>query len=63
MLKWPERDGRWRPGRLSKGADGPLMWTPARRGAEIALPAELRRTGSRAPSWWREAMAEILGEV
>ncbi|MEV0906966.1 hypothetical protein [Streptomyces hokutonensis] len=57
MLKWPERDGRWRPGRLSKGADGQLTWTPAPRGAEVALPAELRRTGSRKPSWWREAMA------
>lgn len=57
MLKWPEREGRWRPGRLSKGADGRLTWTPAPRGAEVALPAELRRTGSREPSWWREAMA------
>jgi len=57
MLKWPEREGRWRPGRLSKGADGRLTWTPAPRGAEVALPAELRRTGSRKPSWWRESMA------
>ncbi|WP_427924670.1 hypothetical protein [Streptomyces sp. cg40] len=57
MLKWPQREGRWRPGRLSKGADGRLTWTPAPRGAEVALPAELRCTGSRKPSWWREALA------
>ncbi|MGH1553862.1 hypothetical protein ACRAWF_23420 [Streptomyces sp. L7] len=56
MLKWPERDDRWRPGRLSKGADGPLMWTPAPRGPEVTLPAELRRTGTRKP-FWREAVA------
>jgi hypothetical protein len=56
MLKWPERNGRWRPGRLSKGADGLLTWTPAPRGPEVALPAGLRRTGTRKPIW-REAVA------
>ncbi|MFE2416092.1 hypothetical protein [Streptomyces hokutonensis] len=57
MLKWPEREGRWRPGRLARDADGLLTWTPARRGTEVALPAELRRTGTRKPTWWREALA------
>jgi hypothetical protein len=56
MLKWPERGGRWRPGRLSKSADGLLMWMPAPRGPGVALPAELRRTGTRKP-FWREAAA------
>ncbi|MEV0741839.1 hypothetical protein AB0I51_39230 [Streptomyces sp. NPDC050549] len=57
MLKWPEREGRWRPGRLAKGADGLLTWTPAPRGVEVALPAGLRRTRTREPTWWREALA------
>ena len=57
MLKWPERDGRWRPGRLAKDADGLLTWTPAPRGTEVALPAGLHRTGTREPARWREAPA------
>ncbi|MEV8544877.1 hypothetical protein [Streptomyces sp. NPDC051572] len=56
MLKWPEREGRWWPGRLSKGPDGLLTWTPAPRGREVVLPAALRRTGTRKP-FWREAVA------
>lgn len=55
MLKWSVHGSRWRAGRLLIGP-GALVWKPSFGKQEGALPAGLRRTGMRAPSW-REALA------
>ncbi|MFB7027479.1 MULTISPECIES: hypothetical protein [unclassified Streptomyces] len=55
MLRHPAREGRWLRGRMRVGPAG-MTWDPgSRAGAAVSLPAELRRTGLRAPSL-REAM-------
>ncbi|MFE5512924.1 hypothetical protein ACFQ9J_20515 [Streptomyces sp. NPDC056529] len=55
MLRHPAREGRWLRGRMLMGPAG-MTWDPgSRAGAAVSLPAELRRTGLRAPSL-REAM-------
>ncbi|MFC8171408.1 hypothetical protein ACFUJ0_06695 [Streptomyces sp. NPDC057242] len=55
MLRHPAREGRWLRGRMLVGPAG-MTWEPSTRaGAAVSLPAELRRTGLRAPSL-REAM-------
>ncbi|MGC5343040.1 hypothetical protein [Streptomyces sp. DT171] len=56
MLKWEARSARWRTGRLVAGEAGSLTWIPSWGKREVALPAELRRTGARAPSV-REGMS------
>ncbi|MEU2241311.1 hypothetical protein ABZ572_18130 [Streptomyces sp. NPDC018338] len=55
MLKWAAQGSRWRAGRLLIGA-GPPAWKPSRGKAEVTLPADLRRTGTRSPSV-REGMS------
>ncbi|WP_234323049.1 hypothetical protein [Streptomyces bikiniensis] len=55
MLRHPAREGRWLRGRMLVGPSG-TTWAPSTRaGAAVSLPAELRRTGLRAPSL-REAI-------
>ncbi|WP_435973315.1 hypothetical protein [Streptomyces sp. Qhu_M48] len=49
MLKWSAQGSRWRPGRLLIGA-GPPVWKASWGRREAALPADLRRTGTRSPS-------------
>ncbi|MEU3482707.1 hypothetical protein ACI2LO_14930 [Streptomyces sp. NPDC033754] len=55
MLKWAAQGSRWRAGRLLIGANPPA-WKPSRGKPEVALPADLRRTGTRSPSV-REGMS------
>ncbi|MEU7070267.1 hypothetical protein AB0B30_18395 [Streptomyces narbonensis] len=55
MLKWSAHGSRWRAGRLLIGA-GPPVWKASWGGRELALPTDLRRTGTRAPST-REGMS------
>lgn len=54
LLKGPGRGARWRAGRLVIGAEPPV-WRPSRGGQELALPADLRPTGTRPPTL-REAV-------
>ncbi|MER5965870.1 hypothetical protein [Streptomyces sp. NPDC002057] len=49
MLKWAAQGSRWRAGRLLIGA-GPPVWRASWGRREAALPADLRRTGTRPPS-------------
>ncbi|MEU3689914.1 hypothetical protein [Streptomyces narbonensis] len=55
MLKWPAHGSRWRAGRLLIGA-GPPVWRASWGSRELALPTDLRRTGTRPPSA-REGMS------
>ncbi|MFF8837016.1 hypothetical protein [Streptomyces sp. NPDC015130] len=55
MLKWSAHGSRWRAGRLLIG-EGPPVWRASWGSRELALPTDLRRTGTRSPSA-REGMS------
>ncbi|MFJ3812855.1 hypothetical protein [Streptomyces sp. NPDC090056] len=60
MLRHPAREGRWLRGRMLVGPAG-MTWDPgSRAGAAVSLPAELRRTGLRAPSLRAPSLREAM---